>query len=77
MLGPRHCRCCQTGRDPEEDEDEDEDADEDSALPDHGSVYDEPSGTQIDVSGLARRFPRLTAAYVGGSPQAPAPVERR
>ena len=70
MLGPPHCRCCQTGRDPE-------DEDEDSALPDHGSVYDELSGTQIDVSELARRFPRLTAAYVGGSPQASAPVERR
>lgn len=57
-----------TGRDPD---------DGDSALPDHGSVYDEPSGTPIDASELSARFPRLTAAYVVGSPQTPAPITRR
>ncbi|MFC7597421.1 DUF4240 domain-containing protein [Terrabacter sp. GCM10028922] len=57
-----------TGRDPD---------DEDSDVPDHGAIYEEPSGTPVDASRLASRFPRLTAAYAGGSPESPAPITRR
>ena len=46
-------------------------------VPDHGSVYEEPSGRRIDARELATRFPRLTAAYAGGSTRAPAPITRR
>ncbi|GAB2752739.1 hypothetical protein GCM10027039_08490 [Terrabacter koreensis] len=51
---------------------------EGSGAPDGGDVYDEPSGTPVERSQLAARYPRLTAAYVGGDPSAgPAPVRPR
>ena len=47
-------------------------------VPDDDSVYAEPTGTHIDRAELATRFPRLTAAYVGGDATGgPAPVRTR
>lgn len=59
----------QTGRDPYA---------EGSGVPVGDSVYDEPSGTRLDDAQRLARFPRLAAAYVGGSPaDGPAPIVRR
>jgi len=59
----------QTGRDPFA---------EGSGVPVGDSVYDEPRGTRLDEAQRLARFPRLTAAYVGGSPtDGPAAVIRR
>ncbi|WP_196805908.1 DUF4240 domain-containing protein [Terracoccus sp. 273MFTsu3.1] len=59
----------QTGRDPFADG---------SGVPVGDSVSDEPRGTRLDEAQRRARFPRLTAAYVGGDPSVgPAPVQRR
>ncbi|WP_374970630.1 DUF4240 domain-containing protein [Terrabacter sp. BE26] len=68
-LAPIEAWQAKTGRDP---------SSAGSGAADGGSVYEDPMGTPVDRALLAARFPRLTAAYVGGAPSnGPAPIRTR